>query len=152
MKVNTRIFGEIEISEEKILNFPNGIIGFPDLTRFALVHDEEKGSDAGIRYMLSIDEPAFAMPVMDPLIVKPDYDPQVDDELLSVLGNLTPENIIVLVTVTVPSDLTKMTVNLQGPFVINSEERKAAQIIVDSNEYPVRYPIYDILKKGKDGE
>ncbi|MCR5426274.1 MAG: flagellar assembly protein FliW [Lachnospiraceae bacterium] len=152
MKVNTRIFGEIEISEEKILNFPNGIIGFPDLTRFALVHDEEKGSDAGIRYMLSIDEPAFAMPVMDPLIVKPDYDPQVDDELLSVLGNLTPENIIVLVTVTVPSDLTKMTVNLQGPFVINSEERKAAQIIVDSNEYPVRFPIYDILKKGKDGE
>ena len=152
MKVNTRIFGEIEISEEKILNFPNGIIGFPDLTRFALVHDEEKGSDAGIRYMLSIDEPAFAMPVRDPLIVKPDYDPQVDDELLSVLGNLTPENIIVLVTVTVPSDLTKMTVNLQGPFVINSEERKAAQIIVDSNEYPVRFPIYDILKKGKDGE
>ncbi|MBR6326719.1 MAG: flagellar assembly protein FliW [Lachnospiraceae bacterium] len=152
MKVNTRIFGEIEISEEKILNFPNGIIGFPDLTRFALVHDEEKGSDAGIRYMLSIDEPAFAMPVMDPLIVKPDYDPQVDDELLSVLGNLTPENIVVLVTVTVPSDLTKMTVNLQGPFVINSEERKAAQIIVDSNEYPVRFPIYDILKKGKDGE
>ena len=152
MKVNTRIFGEIEISEEKILNFPNGIIGFPDLTRFALVHDEEKGSDAGIRYMLSIDEPAFAMPVMDPLIVKPDYDPQVDDELLSVLGNLTPENIVVLVTVTVPSDLTKMTVNLQGPFVINSEERKAAQIIVDSNEYPVRFPIYDILKNGKDGE
>ena len=45
-----------------------------------------------------------------------------------------------------------MTVNLQGPIVINAEERKAAQIIVDSSEYPVKFPIYDILKSRKDGE
>ena len=152
MKVNTRIFGEIEISEEKLLTFPGGIIGFPDMTRFALVHDEEKGPDAGIRYLLSIDEPMFAMPVMDPLIVCPDYDPQVNDELLSALGDLTPENIIVLVTVTVPSDLTRMSVNLQGPIVINAQEHKAAQIIVEGDNYAVKYPIYDILKKRKDGE
>ena len=31
MKINTRIFGEIEIAEDKIITFENGIIGFPDL-------------------------------------------------------------------------------------------------------------------------
>ena len=99
-----------------------------------------------------MDEPAFAMPVMDPLVVKPDYDPEVNDELLSGLGELNENNLLVLVTVSVPSDLTKMTVNLQGPIVINAEERKAAQIIVDSSEYPVKFPIYEILKSRKDGE
>ncbi len=152
MKILTKVFGEVEIAEEKILEFPNGIIGFPELKHFTLIHDEEQGTDAGIRYLQSLEEPAFAMPVMDPLIVKKDYDPQVNDELLSNLGNLTEDNILVLVTVTVPSDLTKMSVNLQGPIVINSEERNAAQIIVDSGEFPVKFYIYDILKAGKDGE
>ena len=149
MKLNTKIFGEVEIADEKIITFENGIIGFPDLKHFTLLHDEEKGTGAGIRFLQSVEEPAFAMPVMDPLVVKPDYDPQVDDELLASAGKLTADNILVLVTVTVPSDLTKMCVNLQGPFVINVEERKACQIIVEGGQYPVKFPIYDILQAGK---
>ena len=39
MKLNTRIFGEVEIEDSKIISFPNGIIGFPDLKRFTLMHD-----------------------------------------------------------------------------------------------------------------
>ncbi len=151
MKIKTEIFGEIEVAEDKVIVFENGIIGFPELKRFSLLHDEEKGNDVGIRFLQSIDEPGFAMPVMDPLVVRPDYDPQVNDELLASAGEITPENILVLVTVTVPSDLTKMTVNLQGPFVINVEERRACQVIVENEEYPVKYPIYDILQAGKAG-
>lgn len=152
MKISTRLFGEVDIENEKILTFEKGIIGFPELKHFTMIYDEEQGSSAGIRYMQSVEEPGFAMPVMDPLIVKPDYDPEVNDELLSGLGELGPENILVLVTVTVPADLTRMSVNLQGPIVINATERKAAQIIVDSSEFPVKYPIYEILKSRKDGE
>ncbi len=152
MKIETRIFGEVDIEEEKILTFDKGIIGFPDLRRFTLIHDIEVGANAGIRYLQSMDEPSFAMPVMNPLIVKPDYDPVVNDELLGGLGDLNENNILVLVTVTIPSDLTKMSVNLQGPIIINSDDRKAAQIIVDSSEYPVKFPVYEILKSRKDGE
>lgn len=151
MKINTKIFGEVEVADEKIITFENGIIGFPELKRFTLLHDEEKGTGAGIRFLQSVEEPAFAMPVMDPLLVKPDYDPQVNDELLAGVGELTEENILVLVTVTVPSDLTKMTVNLQGPFVINVDERKACQIVAEGNEYPVKFPVYDILQARKAG-
>ncbi len=152
MNINTRIFGEIEIADEKIITFEKGIIGFPEMKRFALLHNEEKGKDAGIRFLQSIDEPGFAMPVMDPLIVKPDYDPEVDDELLASVGELNQDNILVLVTATIPSDLTKMSVNLQGPIVINVDEHKACQIIVDGSLYPVKFPIYDILQSRKAGE
>lgn len=152
MNINTRIFGEIEIADEKIITFEKGIIGFPEMKRFALLHNEEKGKDVGIRFLQSIDEPGFAMPVMDPLIVKPDYDPEVDDELLASVGELNQDNILVLVTATIPSDLTKMSVNLQGPIVINVDEHKACQIIVDGSLYPVKFPIYDILQSRKAGE
>ena len=151
MKVNTRIFGEIDIEEEKIITFPGGIIGFPELTQFTLIHDEEKGVGAGIRWLQSMQEPAFAMPVMDPLLVKEDYNPEVNDELLEPAGHVNADNMLVLVTVTVPSDITKMTVNLRGPIVINAEEKKACQIIVDGEEYPVKYPIYEILQARKAG-
>ena len=151
MKIQTKIFGEIEISEEKIVTFQDGIIGFPEMKRFALLHDEERGSGAGVRFLQSLDEPGFAMPVMDPLAVKPDYDPEVDDELLASAGRITEENLLVLVTVSIPGDLTQMSVNLQGPIIINIDEHKACQLIVENSNYPVKFPVYDILQARKAG-
>lgn len=151
MKANTKIFGEICIEDDKIIEFEGGIIGFPGLTKFALIHDETKGVKAGIRWLQSMQEPTFAMPVMDPLIVCKDYNPQVEDELLADLGELNADNLLVLVTVTVPADLTKMSVNLKGPIVINSQSRKACQVIVDGDEYAVKFPVYEILQAGKAG-
>ena len=151
MKLTTRIFGEVEIEESKIINFPNGLIGFPDLKRFTLVHDvEEEEKNNTIKWLQSIEEPEFAMPVIDPLIVCPDYSPEVDKNILEDIGDIKDEDILVLVTVTVPHDLTKMTVNLMGPFIINAEERKGVQAIVENSDYPVKFPIYDILQKNKE--
>ena len=149
MKLTTRIFGEVEIEDSKIINFPNGIIGFPDLKKFTLMHDEEQESGS-IKWLQSIDEPGFAMPVMDPLIVCPDYSPEIDRTKIEEVGELDDEDILVLVTVTVPHDLEKMTVNLMGPFVINVKEMKGVQSIVENDNYPVKFPIYDILKKNKE--
>ncbi len=148
MNVTTKIFGDIEIDDDKIITFPKGIVGFPELTDFALLHDSEKGSDS-IHWLQSLQEPAFAMPVMDPLIVCPDYNPEVDDELLKHLGELDEEEILVLVTVTVPKDLTKMSVNLKGPVIVNAGKKTAAQVIIEGDEYQVKFPIYDILNENK---
>ena len=126
MKVTTRVFGEIDIADDKIIHFQGG---------------------SPVRWMQSLQEPNFAMPVMDPLAVCPDYNPVVEDEVLKPIGEFDPESVLVLVTLTVPKDVKKMSVNLQAPFVINADEKKACQIIVDSEKYPVRFPIYDIIKK-----
>ncbi len=149
MTIETRVFGEVTIDTSKIIHFEQGIVGFPELTDFALIYDLEKGDNAGIRWMQSIQEPAFAMPVMDPLTVKPDYNPEVDEAVLTPLGKLEPDEMLVLVTVTVPKDLTKMSVNLKAPIVINVSERKAVQLILDSDNYLVKFPVYDIIKAGK---
>ena len=151
MKISTKAFGEIEIADDKVIHFPAGIIGFPELVDFALIHDEDKGIGA-IHWLQSVQEPAFAMPVMDPLLVREDYNPEVDDELLKILGDWEHDELLVLVTVTVPQELEKMTVNLKGPILINGKNRKACQVIVEGEEFKVKFPIYDILQAKKAGE
>ena len=119
-----------------------------------MIFDEtDDGARKNISWLQSLDEPSFALPVMDPLLIKEDYNPQVEHELMKSLGNLTEENTYVLVTVTVPADIKKISVNLRAPIVINVENLKAEQLIVDDS-YPVKYMIYDILqnKKTKAGE
>ena len=73
MKLKTRVFGEIHIVDEKIITIENGIIGFPDLKRFTSIFNEEK--KGGISWMQSLDEPVVALPVMNPLAIKEDYNP-----------------------------------------------------------------------------
>ena len=73
----------------------------------------------------------------------------VDKEAVADIGDLQDEDMLVLVTVTVPHDLKQMTVNLKGPFIINTKEMKASQTIIDNEEYPVKFPIYEILQNNK---
>lgn len=152
MIINTRIFGEIEIEDSKIITFANGIVGFPDLTEFALVHNEEKGKNSNVKWLQSIQEPSFALPVIDPLAVFPEYNPEVDDDLLKPLGNIDPEEILVLVTLTVPKVIEEMSVNLKAPIVISAKNKKACQVIAEGNDYSVKYKIYHILEAFKNAK
>lgn len=148
MKAATRLFGEIEIDESKIITFEDGIIGFPDMKKFTLIFDEKKEGRPSISWLQSMDEPETAFPVMDPLFVCETYNPSVEDELLKNLGTIKEDNLYVLVTVTVPQNIKELAVNLKAPIVINTDTRKASQIIVE-DDLPVRYRIYEILEEAK---
>ena len=148
MKAATRLFGEIEIDESKIITFEDGIIGFPDMKKFTLIFAEEKEGRPSISWLQSMDEPEIAFPVMDPLFVCETYNPSVEEELLKNLGTIKEDNLYVLVTVTVPQNIKELAVNLKAPIVINTDTRKASQIIVE-DDLPVRYRIYEILEEAK---
>lgn len=150
MKVNTRLFGEIEVAEDKIIRLDTGIVGFPDLKNFTLIYDNENDKKSSIMWFQSLDEPQFAMPVLSPTDVRPDYNPRVNDELLTPLGELNEGNLFVLVTVKVPKNIEGMTINLKAPIIINTDNMKGGQIIVEDDEQ-VRFPIYELLKNAKEG-
>ena len=133
VEVNTNAFGKIAIEDDKIIRFEHGILGFPDLKDFTLIFNLEKGSESSIKWL--------------------QYIPMFDRELLKPLGeDLVPENLLMLVTVTVPKDITQTTVNLKAPIIVNVEERKAVQLISDDDAYSIKYAIYDKLKAKKAGE
>ncbi len=148
MKIETRLFGNIEIDVNKIINFSDGIIGFEDLKQFMIMHDAES-EKSKILWLQSLDDGNIALPVIDPLMIKSNYNPVVEDELFKNIGELVDGEIFVLTTLTVPADITKITTNLKAPIVINPVTLKGCQIIVDNDDYVVRYSIYDILKSSK---
>ncbi len=149
MLVRTKHFGEIELGEDKVIYFENGILGFEDFTRYTLLYDNDGEERPDISWLQSLDEPALAIPVVSPFLVKQDYNPEVDDELLKPLGDVTDENVVVLVSVTVPADVEKTSANMKAPFIINSDSKRGAQIIVENPGYEVKYYFYEQLKAYK---
>ena len=157
MRAKTRIFGEIDIPQDKIITMEKGMIGFSELKNYTLIYNSEKENDKkSIMWLQSLDDGDIAFPVMTPDIIMPDYKPTVNEELLAPLGDLNAplgdlneENMYVIVTVNVPSDITKIACNLKAPIVVNTDSNKAAQLIVE-DDYKVHFPIYDIIKGKKE--
>lgn len=150
MKAKTRIFGEIEIADDKIITLEKGMIGFPELNHFALIFDEEKEQKQNsIMWLQSMDDTDIAFPVMLPHAVVEDYNPNVNESMLMPLGTLNEDNTYVLVTVTVPKKIEDFSVNLKAPIIINMDNHKGVQLIVE-DDYPVKYKVYQVLKEKKD--
>ena len=149
MLVQTKFFGEIDLPEEKIVTLERGLIGLEQYKKYTILYDCEK-EEANISWFQSVEEPTLALPVIKPWLVKEDYDPVVEDELLTGLGDLTEENLVILLTMTVPEDIKQMAVNLMAPIIINADTRKGTQIVVENADYEVKYKIYDILQAKKE--
>lgn len=150
MKVLTKFFGEVELDDNKVLDFPNGIIGFEDFKKYAILYDEENEEEKRISWLQSLEEPKLALPVIDPLAIMSEYTPMIEDELLKPLGDPADEDLLVLLAMTVPSDMTKVTANMKAPFIINAVTCKGAQIIVDNADYPVKFNVYESVQKMKE--
>ena len=150
MLVKTRFFGEVDIEDEKILTFDNGIMGFEDMKRWTLIYDIEKGSEGPISWFQSLDMAELALPVINPYTVTAGYEPVVEDELLKPLGEFKDEELVTFLTITIPSeDPSKTTANFRAPILINPVNRKGIQVIVSNEDYPIKFSIYESVQKMK---
>lgn len=152
MLIQTKHFGQIDLDEEKIIHFDNGIMGFEDYKKFTILYNNEKRDKPVISWLQSVDHADLALPVINPLFVREDYNPCVEDELLDAIGELTEENLVIFLTLTVPADITKMTSNLRAPIIINADTRRGCQIIVENQDYQVKYPVYEKFLQAKEGK
>lgn len=150
MLAKTKFFGEVDLDDKKVLDFPNGIIGFENYTKYAILYDEENQGGTRISWLQSLDEPALALPVIDPLVIVPEYSPMIEDELLKPLGSPADEDLLFLLALTVPSDMTKVTANMKAPFIVNVATGKGVQLIVDNADYPVKFNVYESVQKMKE--
>ena len=150
MLVKSKYFGEINLSEDKIITMERGMFGFEEYKKYTILYDSEKEGRPNVSWFQSVEEPSLAFSVINPMAVMEDYNPIVEDELLKGLGEITEENIVVLLPLTVPQEITNMTANLKAPIIINADTRKGAQVVVENEEYEIKYKIYDILKGKKE--
>lgn len=149
MLVKTKHFGDVELDESKVIIFEEGIMGLEGLTKYALIFDEEEGKEPTIYWLQSLEDPTIALPVVSPFIIKADYNPLVQQQLLEPLGEISEDGagLFVLLTLTIPKEVKNITANLKAPFVINSDTQKGCQIIAENEDYDIKFRIYDILQE-----
>lgn len=145
MQLNTKHFGLINIDENGILDFPEGIPGFESTKRFVLLGKDEKESP--FQWLQGVDNSDLALVVIDPKLFKPDYLVDVDDDQVEILNIKDANSVLVLSIVVVPEDISKMTANLKAPILINTENRKGKQVVVDKGDYQIRHYIMEELRK-----
>lgn len=144
MKLQTTRFGEIEVKETEIITLPEGLVGFPEYTRYVLL-DHDK--DSPFKWLQSVDEGSVAFVVMSPLMFRPDYSIEVTEDEVSGLGLEAVNDAVISVIVTIPSDPKKMSANLKAPLIFNTKNRLGKQIIVKETEYQTKHFIIDEMKK-----
>lgn len=138
MKVQTSRFGELDISEESLIVFPAGLVGFPHLTKYA-VFDTEK--DSGYQWLQSVEDATLAVVIVQLAFVKPDLRITVPDEAVAELEISEDDPVSVSVIVTIPQGRPEnATVNLRAPILVNLRTRRAKQLVLHES-LPLQYPL-----------
>ena len=134
MLIETTRFGTIEVDEQRFMTFKDGLLGFPNHRRFALI---QTSPDPVFFWMQSVDDPNLAFVVCDPLTFIPDYQVPIrkDDVEGLALQNLHDCQVLVIVN-KVDGELTG---NLLGPLVVGARSLQAKQLVLSDRRYGTRH-------------
>ncbi len=136
MILETSRFGHIEVDEERLITFEEGILGFPKQRQYALV---QTGRGSGFYWLQSVCTRDLAFVVCDPRLFVADYQVPVKLEDLHTIGLSDTQKVQVFVIVNKINDL--LTGNFQGPLVINVETRCGRQWVLSDKRYSTRQPL-----------
>ncbi|HCC06927.1 MAG TPA: flagellar assembly protein FliW [Clostridiales bacterium] len=149
MMVQTRHFGQINVEEDKIINFRDGMPGFTNMKNYVLLTNEENQKEGPFFWLQSVEDGDVAFALVNPHAVYPDYSPEVKDEYVDFLGHTTAADLSVFNVVVVPEDIKDMTVNLRAPILINQTTKRGAQVISENQEYAIRQYLYQDMEQMK---
>ncbi|MCD1260845.1 flagellar assembly protein FliW [Paenibacillus athensensis] len=138
MKINTLFFGELEVEEQDIFTFSQGVPGFEGLTRYVLVHPEES---APFSYIQSLDEAGLSFLIGNPFSFFDEYDFTLSEAVQLELQIESPDDVAVWSVMTVNEDCTAMTVNLLAPIILNTKARMGKQIILHDSTYRTKHEL-----------
>jgi Uncharacterized protein conserved in bacteria len=145
-------FGMVKIDDNSIIDFPGGIPGFSNLTKFAIVKCLQTEP---IQWFQSVEDGHITLPVINPFLIKPDYNIEINDDDLELLQTHNEEDLIVLNVMVLPNDLKEMTINLMAPILINIKKMVGCQVLMDHREVPLRFnayvPLMEYYKNNKEG-
>ena len=140
MQLHTKDYGDIDYEEKDVFQLPAGLVGFSQVLHFLpLCLNEEE--DSTILLLHGVEDPNVAFVIINPFALDPDYAPTLTEEELSYLGVKNSEDLSYYVTCVLKEDYLSNTVNLKCPLVINPENHKGMQVILESSGYDYRHAL-----------
>jgi flagellar assembly factor FliW len=135
MLILSEHLGEIEVDDTTIVDIPEGLLGFPQATRFVLVAAEDTGLYS---WLQSVDHPDVSFLAVVPNPFFPDYEPDLPDDDCQALELERPDDAQVLCLVTIGDEVTA---NLLGPVVVNVRTRLGRQVVLAHQDLTTAAPI-----------
>ena len=145
LKVNTSRFGEIEVDENNVVHFANGIPAFEGENEFVILpYDQE----SPYYFMQSLKSPDLAFLLTIPFLFFPDYTFEIDDETVKELEIKNQENVMYYSMITIPNgSIRYMTANLLAPIVLNTDNMRAKQVVLEKSNYTTKHRLFPEQKK-----
>ena len=145
IKIQTKPFGEIEVDELQVIDFPDGILGFDFIKKFVILDAEDQGSP--FKWMQAFNEKDLAFVIIRPADFMESYDLVISQSDFEAVKAESADDVIVFAIVTIPENPRRMTANLQGPIIINPVTKLGRQAISMSERYKVRHNILDEIDR-----
>lgn len=138
MKIETKYHGTVEYEEKDIIAFKKGLPGFEEFEKFIVFPLED---NPYFKILQSIKSPEVGLVTANPFDFIEDYEVSLSNDLQKELEIEKPEDVLILNTVTLNSEVSKITTNLKAPIVINIIRGLGEQIILDNEKYSIKHPL-----------
>lgn len=138
MEVISPVHGKITYDENEIIKFEKTILGFDKSKRFIL---KDVNENDFFKILQSVDEPEVGFIVISPFEVENNYEINLNNEVINTLKIKEANNVLLYSLVTLNSKIEDITVNLKAPIVININNKKAQQFIIDKEKYKIKHPL-----------
>lgn len=136
MIVQSLRLGEIEVPDDKLIYMERPVLGFETYKQFCLIEVDELKP---LLWLQSTDEPTLAFLVVNPRIFEPKYKIEINSKEIAELQINDVSFVETYVVVTLAAKPEDMTVNLQGPILINTENNRGKQLVLVNSEYEVKH-------------
>ena len=138
MKFQSLTFGDIEIADDTVYTFKEGIPGLRSITQYTIIESDET---APFNWLQACESPYLSLMMLDPVLIDPEYNVPLNPEYSRVLGEFTPDDIAIRVLIVVPEDPKNMTANMLAPILFNTRTRKGAQVVVEGTRDLLRVKV-----------
>ncbi|MFD2615556.1 flagellar assembly protein FliW [Paenibacillus gansuensis] len=138
MKLETKYLGEVEVQEQDIITFNEGIPGFKEYRQYVILQVDESVS---IYYLQSVDTSELSFVITNPFVFYPEYELEIPQDVLEQLRIEKTEEVAIYTILTIKETLKTATVNLLAPLIINLSNRQAKQVVLINTEYETKHSL-----------
>ncbi|VYU41973.1 flagellar assembly protein FliW [Clostridium tertium] len=139
MEIISPIHGKITYKENEIITFEKGIPGFPNLKKYII---REALEDSPFSIIQSVEDKDIGFVIISPFVVKEDYEIKLSKEIINNLNIQNEEDVLLYSLVTLSEKVENITANLKAPLVININDKKGEQYILDKEEYEIKTKVF----------
>jgi flagellar assembly factor FliW len=125
------------------LFFEEGLPGFYDLRFFQLTQEEPGSCFFSLQ---SLEDERIGFWLVDPFAYFKDYEFELDSHTKKML-DITEDTRIFVANIITLREGGHVTVNLKAPIVVNQDNCKAKQLVLDHETYSLRQPLFQLQKK-----